>query len=255
MHNRRLPCLLAVVLVVSCAAVSSAPDPLADSDWVLRELPGRTLVPGSSVTLAFAEGRAAGTDGCNRYALPYTQAADRLDFDARGASTMMACPPQVMEQASAYSAGLARTRAFRRTGDSLELLADDGEILARFAAQPVGLASTAWRVTGYNNGRQAVTSVRTGSTLTLAFAADGTVSGSAGCNNYRGSWEARGDSLRIGPAATTRRLCVDGEVMAQEQAFLTALGTVATARREADQLELRTAAGALAVQAVRDQAP
>jgi len=85
------------------------------------------------------------------------------------------------------------------------------------------------------------------------FAPDGHVSGSAGCNNYSGTFTASGSSLRFGPAAATRKMCAQPEgVMEQEQQFLKALETVATIRQEGDRAELRTADGALAVSLHRD---
>jgi len=55
-----------------------------------------------------------------------------------------------------------------------------------------------------------------------------------------------------GAAVTTRKMCAEPErVMEQEQLFLRALETVASARVEGDRLEPRTADVALAIQATR----
>jgi heat shock protein HslJ len=236
--------------LAACTGMNAGADagPLAGSAWILAGLPGRAPVPGATVTLAFDATTATGTDGCNRYAAPYTQQGGRLDIDGRAAGTLMACPTQVMEQARAYLAALARVGGFRRDAAGLALVAADGELLARFTAQPVDLAGTAWRVTGYNNGRQAVVSTLGGSELTLAFGTDGRASGSAGCNRWSAPYTAGTGTVAFGAAGATKRFCAElAGVMEQEQAFLAALATVATARREGDRLELRTAAGALAV--------
>jgi putative lipoprotein len=58
---------------------------------------------------------------------------------------------------------------------------------------------------------------------TLAFAEDGTVSGSTGCNTFTGSVTIDGTSLEFGPLATTRMACADPAVSDQEQAFLLAV--------------------------------
>jgi heat shock protein HslJ len=49
--------------------MSSTADPpsLDDTAWVLAELPGRALLSDHGITLRFEDGRAAGSDGCNRY--------------------------------------------------------------------------------------------------------------------------------------------------------------------------------------------
>ena len=257
MSSARLAIASLILAVVSsaCAAVpppaeSPAADPprLDGTAWVLAELPGHARVPGSSITLRFEDGRASGTDGCNRYGFAYTGTGSKLEFTPSGISTQMACAPDLMQQAEAFKAGLTRTRAFGMESGQLRLLDAEGAVIARFDPQPEGLAGTAWIVNGYNNGRQAVVSVLNGSKLTMEFSADGRVAGYAGCNRYTGSFEQDGKALSFGPAAATRRMCIEPEgVMEQEQQFLKALETVATARQEADRLEMRTADGALAV--------
>jgi heat shock protein HslJ len=242
-------------LLAACSLISPAADgpPLEGTGWILSSLPGQALVPAGTVTLRFESGRVQGSDGCNRYTAPYNETGSLLEVSPKGASTQMACPPAVMAQADGFMAALTRTRAWRIAAGQLELLTADGLVLATLVAQSEALAGTAWRVTGYNNGRQAVVSVLAGTTLTMAFSADGKVSGSAGCNRYTAPYKAEGRKLALGPVAATRMDCARPErAMEQEQRFLKALETVATARFEGDRLELRTAEGALAVSATRE---
>lgn len=238
------------LLASACTPMTSSVDvpSLDGTAWVLSSLPGHTLVPGSPLTLRFEGDRASGSDSCNRYASSYTASSGQLKFDAAAAATMMACAPAIMEQARAFTASLGATSSYRIADGQLQLLGPAGTVVASFTPQPQELAGTSWRVTGYNNGKQAVVSVLPGTQLTAEFAADGRVSGSAGCNNYTATYTASGSSLRFGPAATTRKMCVQPEgVMEQEQQFLKALETVATIRQEGERAELRTADGALAV--------
>ena len=122
------------------------------------------------------------------------------------------------------------------------------------AAQNQSLTGTTWRVTGLNNGRQGVVSVLDGSSLTMEFAADGKLTGSAGCNRFHASYTREGAKLSIGAVAATRRQCEQpAGAMEQEQQFLKALQTVTTVRAEGDRLELHAADGALAVELVRNR--
>lgn len=247
--RRVVAALAAILFLAACTAMSTADSPagLDGTAWVLSALPGQALVAGTSVTTSFEGGRIQGTDGCNRYTAPYTAAGRTLQVGPRGASTLMACPPEVSKQADAFMSALTRASAHRIEAGRLQLLAADGAVLATFDAQSQGLAGTSWRVTGYNNGRQAVVGTLAGTNLTMAFAGDGRVAGSAGCNNFSAPYTLEGQKLAIGPAAATRRMCASPErVMEQERELLKALETVATARFEADRLELRTAAGQLA---------
>lgn len=61
---------------------------------------------------------------------------------------------------------------------------------------------------------------------TIRFGADSSVSGSAGCNSYRSTFEWIGnDGLRFGALSSTRMAC-EPEVMAAEAEFVAALGIV-----------------------------
>jgi heat shock protein HslJ len=247
--------------LVSCAvlalspAVGAAAEPgtLDGTAWVLSELPGRALVKGSAVTLSFEGGRVSGTDGCNRYTSPYSVDGAKLRIEPNAAATLMACAQDLTDQAAAFRVALAKATTFRVESGKLTLLSSDGKVTALFAAQNESLTGTSWRVTGLNNGRQGVVSVLDGSSLTMEFAADGKLAGSAGCNRFHAAYTREGAKLAIGTVAATRRMCVKPEgVMEQEHQLLKAFETVSTVRAEGDRLELRTAEGALAVEAVRN---
>jgi heat shock protein HslJ len=250
-------CAALTLATAGCAGFPSAPEPppLDGTAWVLSALPGHGKGGGAAATLGFEGGRAQGSDGCNRYGMPFTAKGPAIEFSGRGVSTRMACPPEVMARADAFIAALAGGRTYRIAGGSLELLSGDGSLLATFAAQDRTLAGSAWRATAINDGRQAVVGVATGSEVTLVFSDDGQASGSAGCNRYTARYEAQGARLGFRAPAATRKTCPDPALMEQERAFLSALETVATLRREGDGMELRTAQGALAIELIRDGAP
>jgi heat shock protein HslJ len=253
--------LLGAALWAGCApatkTVAAVPDapPLAGTAWVLASLPGQSLPAGRPATLRFEDGRAQGFDGCNQFGTPYTSEGATLSVSGPGASTMMACPPDREAAAEAFRAALTGAKGYRVDGGRLLLVGADGATLATFEPQSTDLAGTAWEATAINNGKQAVASVVKDSSVTLELGVDGKTTGSAGCNRFTGTYRAEGSRVTFGPAATTRKMCPRPEVMEQEQAFLTALGTVATARVDGDRLELRTAAGALAVQLERTTKP
>lgn len=242
------------VMAPASAPVASAqpPRPLDGTAWTLDWLPGVPLPAQPLATLRFEAGQAVGSDSCNRFATSYRAAGSSLEFSAKAAATLMACPPEVMQVANAFGAVLYDTRSYSTAYDTLTLVGADGTPLGRLKAQADRLAGTSWQVSGLNNGRQAVVGVIAGTSLTMSFGADGRLSGSAGCNTYTAPYTADGRGVHIGAPATTRKACaLPLGVMAQEQAFLAALPTAATQQRDGDRLELRTAEGALAVGARR----
>lgn len=96
------------------------------------------------------------------------------------------------------------------------------------------LAGTSWNVTDYSQGPGRITNVWK-TTVTISFAADGTVSGSAGCNTYGGTWEVSGpydqfesgvpdpndgQALSLTDLAWTEMGCEDEAIMEQEAEIL-----------------------------------
>jgi heat shock protein HslJ len=96
-------------------------------------------------------------------------------------------------------------------------------------------------VISYNNGRGGVVSVIIGTELTAKFDDDGTLSGSAGCNNYNTTYEVDGENISIGQTAVTQMYCQDPEgIMEQEAEYLAALQSAATYKIEGDRMTMRT---------------
>ena len=63
--------------------------------------------------------------------------------------------------------------------------------------------------------------------------------GSAGCNSFRGTYAAVGNSLTLGPLASTMMFCGDEEgVMDQESAFLSVLQSAAGSSNEGGELRI-----------------
>jgi heat shock protein HslJ/uncharacterized membrane protein len=80
-----------------------------------------------------------------------------------------------------------------------------------------------------------------GVTVTIAFAPDGTVSGSSGCNRFTGSYTLSGEGLTFGDMASTRMACPMPQ-METEQRFLDLLAKI-TRATPGDNAQLRLMAG------------
>jgi copper homeostasis protein (lipoprotein) len=70
--------------------------------------------------------------------------------------------------------------------------------------------------------------------------------GVGGCNRFTGHYELNGDSLRLGPLASTKRACLDAAANRFESAFLKALDDARTWRITGDTLVLSGQSGPLA---------
>jgi len=232
-------------------------DSLAGTSWNLVALAGDDIDPAlPTPTLRFeADGTLGGFDGCNRYRGSYSVAGTAIHIPGEMITTRMSCSEPLMRRASAYAEALGRATSFIIEGNRLSLRDSPGKEVAAFEASRRDLAGTSWQVTAYNNGKQAVVSVITGTGITARFGGDGRVTGSAGCNQYFAEYLIDNGSMAIGPPGATRRFCADPKgIMDQESGFLAALRSAATFRLEGDRLALRTTDGAMALTLLQDSA-
>lgn len=113
---------------------------LLGDEWVVEDI-GGTLVDRSRATLDFGlDGRLAGRATCNAYTTSYTVTGEGLTIGTT-ATTMMSCPPALMEQERRFLDILQRVRIFDITENGALLLQDDQRrrIIARRAAGAPGL--------------------------------------------------------------------------------------------------------------------
>jgi heat shock protein HslJ len=79
-----------------------------------------------------------------------------------------------------------------------------------------------------------------GTEITSDFDEDGTMTGSAGCNDYSAPYEATEDMISIGMAIRTEMACTDPEgVMEQETQYLASLQDAVVYTIRDDRLEVR----------------
>jgi len=202
------------------------PTPVYGLDWYLNDNGEQMpILTGTQVTLQFSQDQLGGSAGCNGYSAPFKLDGDQISIGPI-ATTMMACAEPVMKQESAYLAALEKAASVSISGETLTFSDAQGNItLSYHALEPTSLVDTLWDVVAYNNGKGGVTSVLAGTFLNALFMADGSLSGSAGCNNYTTTFQIDGDQITIAPAASTRMFCAEPEgVMEQEAQFLAALG-------------------------------
>ncbi|GAB4266174.1 MAG: hypothetical protein Kow0080_07180 [Candidatus Promineifilaceae bacterium] len=217
------------------ATVLDDTDRLAGTTWQLVEYgspdnPQRPL-PGTQITLTFQDGQAGGSTSCNSYGGSYTLNGSQLTFGEMAMTTMECVDEAIMTQENDYIALLASAPSFQiRLGsqnglDTLILTSTQGTLTFE-ELKPLSLEGIQWQLHGLANGSDAVVSTWVDEQITLLFA-DGTLSGSAGCNNYNGRYQLDGTQLTIGPLAATKMAC-EPERNEREQQFLTALQKTAS---------------------------
>lgn len=239
--------------LVTAGSTETASLPLEGSRWQLSALDGVTQesIEGLSqpVNLSFNDGTVAGFAGCNRFSGGYEIQGTQLIL-GNSASTMMACPEPGMSIEQSFRALFSGTLEVSLAGDQMTLSSPTGGALTLDREPPPQLAMTRWRVTGFNNGRQAVVGPEADSALTLRFD-DGEISGDSGCNRFNGSYTIEGDRISMGPLMSTRRLCPE-PLMDQEQLFLAALQSAVRWQIDGNTLDMHQEGGSRAIWAVRE---
>lgn len=234
--------LLTAALVLT--ACSRGGDDLEGTEWELATIGGSAAVAGVSATIVFDENDVAhGSGSCNRFVGGWESGRGDSLTITTGPMTMIACPDPAGAQETAFVNALNRTSSYRLSGDTLTLRNASGNDLATLTKLvPSALVDTNWVLTYYNDGEGTVQGIADGTMITANFLADGTLNGSAGCNNYQTTFETTDDTMSIEPAASTRMAC-DQAIMDQEAAFLLALEHVEVYQLGAGTLALRTADG------------
>jgi heat shock protein HslJ/uncharacterized membrane protein len=224
--------------------------PLQGRSWRLESLPGkdgRALgAARQPLTMRFEQNRVSGFSGCNRFTGAYAVDGDVVTF-SKLAGTMMACPEPETSLETAFRAALGGPLRYSVAGEKLSLRPASGEPLV-FVAEVQRLDGD-WRVSGFNNGRDAVVGLAGDAPITLSFEKDA-VSGNAGCNTFRGGYVVDGKGVKIGPLGATRMACAE-DLMKQEREFLAALESAVKWAVEGDTLDMHRADGQRALMASR----
>lgn len=247
---------IGLFLLAACQQQAAEPDAsidLAGTNWVLSSLNGELPLTETAVTLQFGtDGSVSGTDGCNRYNAPFTQDGSNLTISPTGMSSMMLCPDPIMDQGAAYMAALAATTNFTAVGNQLSLRAGE-QIVATFvagtadAAPPApivtlpeipgggDLADTGWVLSSLDGALPIY-----GTAVSMQFGADGTLSGTDGCNQFNTTFTQSGSSLSINQATgvSTMMACPE-PVMEQAMAFSAALASATSFTLADDVLALQ----------------
>jgi heat shock protein HslJ len=227
-------------------AATSLASELAGKEWVLiaygDALSPIVVEPGTRPTGVFGlDGAFSGNGSCNNFNGSFQTDDQSISFGPV-ASTMMACETG-MDQETAYLTALANAISYEvsRAGvpfvERLRITYDSGKVYAEQlvfdAALP--LVDTLWVLTAYGNPDDP-TPGEAGVVTTAVFGADGTLSGSTGCNRYTSSCTSLGGTLSIALPASTLMACASG--MDQEYAFLTALQDAESYQITGDSLEI-----------------
>lgn len=178
-------------------------------------------VEGVDAGLTFSQdGKVSGNSGCNGLGGDYSVKGNEITF-GEFVSTLMACEDPIMKQEDAAHRVLTGTATYEIEGDTLTITNKDLVlVLARImgSAEETAVPLTGvWRLTSYGTP-EVMSSALADVEAQLLFDADGTVTGSSGCNAFGGNYTVQTDQITFREIASTLKLC-DAPLMGQEEAI------------------------------------
>ena len=227
---RRLAALAALLLVV--AACSGGKEgtggQLDGTRWVLRSYAqdgAQVLLEGDAYADAqFTAGRVSGFAGCSSYDA-VARSTGRVLLVSAPITTLQTCGEAADTFQSTYLSLLQQSRSFSSRRDTLTIFGADRTALLTYDVGPRNPLLGSWLVDSFAETPGSMVAPLEGTSLTAVFRLTN-VSGSSGCNTYDGIYGTNGNVVGISRLATTQKACPD-DVMAQETAFLAALGGAA----------------------------
>ncbi|MEN9502983.1 MAG: hypothetical protein RI964_2268 [Pseudomonadota bacterium] len=246
-----IPFMVGASLVSQTAFAANA---LNKTEWTLQTLAGWQGQSLANIqhpaTLAFNAAGVSGNDGCNSFSGRYTLSRHppnglRIPTDSM-VSTMMACVGEGDTLARLYIQALGATVRYQLNGQQLSLLNAQGKVLATLKQPASELPNTKWQLMGYFDGRSGFVSSANTQKMTANFGANGSLTGSSGCNSYFASYTVNPakNSLKIKGVGATEMFCAQPQDLMQEEShFLKALSSVKTYHRVGNSLEMFNAKG------------
>lgn len=235
--------IVVLLILTACATNSTTtsetePSPIGNTYWelesyALSETGELEIIPDSMVVIYYGDNDSLfGFGGCNFMRGSYLTDGDAISVNSEF-TTAFECPQDLAAQEQAIATALTLMGTFQEDGEQMKLSNPNGTEFINMSAitPPPTLAGTEWKLQSFNDGQGAVVQVLDGSEITAIFGTDGTLSGSAGCNNYSTTYEVSGDNLIIGETISTEKACLEPEgVMEQETQYLAALRQSTIAR-------------------------
>ena len=261
----RIPAALAMVALMSImlggtgakaapTAQSTLPAAVLQTEWTLQYFSSDAKnagqdVSSSHITIKFeADGTLGGSGGCNSYFGTYTVSGQKMTIPDKLGSTQKACDESVMNQESLYFGFCLPSMAYALKGYSDLIYADSATAMTFIPSGSQGgqgggsalsaeILQTEWVLRYFNSNVRGSEDVATAG-ISIKFAADGTLDGYAGCNNYFGSYTVSGQQLTIAENLGTTRMACPPAQTTLEGRYLMLLPTVKSYTATATELQL-----------------
>jgi len=248
------------------AAQATLPAEVVQTQWVLEYFSNEDKSAGhdvtsDNITIKFeADGTLGGSGGCNTYFGSYTVSGQQMTISKVG-STQKACEQAVMDKETQYLQQLSTVNAYNLSNSKLELAYANSKNTMTFipgsggtgqggtggtgaaTSLPPDILQATWTLQYFNTDAQSAGQDVSGDNITIKFEADGTLSGSGGCNTYSGTYTVSNQQMTIGQNLVSTRIACEQAVMDRESLYFRLLPTVNAYQVTNGNLELLYADG------------
>ena len=254
--NRMTRALLCLALTVpmslgASAALAQGPDPILDQELTLTAIAGTPVASDVGITARFAaDGTLTGFGGCNEYNSTWNTDFSTLTLTGDIASTRKTCGDTVDALETQYLGLLQTAVSWSLDGTSLQVMSADGSVLSYGGgsgpsasspaptgavtpvASPGGSPAAASDIVGSRKATQMMgTTLPAGFLkITLDIAADGSLTGNAGCNDYSASWTLSGSTFTLTDVSTKSGATCDPTTQSLEQSYFSVIPYLDTAK-------------------------
>jgi heat shock protein HslJ len=244
-NANRTPLSEALWKLVSMGDVNNPQPPVTGSNFAAQF----SVVPGS------LSGMLTGTTGCNEYSAAYTASTSQIKINPPFSTGNRSCVPGLAEQEQNYFLALNDATTYSISGNNLVLPYDGGKQSLIFegtqlesATRPPlkDLNGSTWYLWYINNTPLIAGTTIYGQFVINADGASGTLSGSAGCNNYLASF---GQNMGVQTSLSAKQVCTKpAGIMNQEGIYINILSRAFGYWQTGSQLIVNSGLGVLTYQ-------
>ena len=205
--------------------------PLENVRWLLASIDGQALPEGVSADALFtpADSPAAqsednsvnGSAGCNTFFGTYTLVGNTLTAGPFGLTQMM-CEEPALQVEQAFLAGLESVQSYQITLNQLIINTATGSLLLYTDRMP--LEGPQWVLTGQgaiDNPQPPIEGAMFTANFNRQFGMpSGVQSGGTGCNDYKATYYASFDEIKVNLPQTSQNTCSDAQAEAEQGYFL-----------------------------------
>lgn len=187
----------------------------------------RPFVPGTEVSIRFADGEISANAGCNSIGGSYSLEGDVLRV-AAASMTEMGCDGPRHDQDQWLSTFLSAGPTVTEEADAVVLRTSTTtlRLVDRRDVEPdAALVGTTWTVSGFIDGETASSSSAADRAPGMVLGADGRIQGHDGCNDFAADYVVAGSEITTSAPESTQRACDDERTA---EAVRAVLGTTVT---------------------------